>query len=135
MQAIYPWRRVFKALFAHDHFQGQEHAAPEDDSTGQLRAATKLGIRLHECGCGWHEWHTSLSALLDVLEDEMPVLPRSSRSYTGVSCLACWLSCCFCKSPRGSLLLSLATVKRSAALSLLCITLNILIGWLPFLVP
>ena len=95
-QALYPWRRVFKALFAHDHFHSQEHTALEYDSTGELRAATKLGIRLHECGCGWQEWHNSLSVLLEVLEDEMPVLPilpQDSRAYTGVSCLACSLNC------------------------------------------
>ena len=106
IQALYPWRRVFKALFAHDHFHGQEHTTLEQFSRGQLRAATKLGIRLHECGCEWQEWHKSLSVLLEVLEDEMPVLPQNSRSYTGVSCMACLLSCFLCKSPRDTLFLS-----------------------------
>ena len=84
MQAVYPWRRIFRALFAHDRSQGQEHTAPESGVSGVPNEVTRLGTRLHECSCEWREWRKSLSALLEVLEDEMPGLPLE---HMGVSCI------------------------------------------------
>ena len=50
---------------------------------------TQLGIRLAECGCEWLEWCKSLSVLLEVLEDEMPVLPAAGHEATLEVCLSC----------------------------------------------
>ena len=72
---MYPWRRVFKSLFAHDRSRGQVYTLRERDRKGQPITITQLGIRLHECGAEWQEQRRLLSALLEVLEDEMPVLP------------------------------------------------------------
>ena len=84
MQAMYPWRRIFRALFAHDRSQGREHTVLESGTGGVPQEATRLGVRLHECSCEWQEWRKSISALLEVLEDEMPGLPLTCM---GVSCL------------------------------------------------
>ena len=66
---------MFKSLFAHDRSRGQVYTLRERDGKGQPVTITQLGIRLHECGAEWQEQRRLLSALLEVLEDEMPVLP------------------------------------------------------------
>ena len=84
MQVMYPWRRVFKSLFAHDRSRGHVYTLREKDTKGRPIEVTKLGIRLHECGCEWQEWRKSLAVLLEVLEDEMPVLPPRKISTAEV---------------------------------------------------
>lgn len=73
---MYPWRRVFKSLFAHDRSWGHVSTLRQLDAKGCPVEVTKLGIRLAAtCGQDWRQWQRSLAALLEVLEDEMPVLP------------------------------------------------------------
>jgi hypothetical protein len=50
---------------------------------------TRLGIRLAECDFEWLEWRKSLSMLLEILEDEMPVLSAAGNEGALKVCFAC----------------------------------------------
>ena len=55
----------------------------------KLMQVTRLGMRLAECGCEWLEWRKSLSVFLEVLEDEMPVLPATQHETALEVCFSC----------------------------------------------
>ena len=92
---MYPWRRVFKSLFAHDRSRGQVYTLRERDGKGEPVTITQLGIRLHECGAEWQEQRKLLSALLEMLEDEMPVLPPAHATPPERGAVSSSPSCCF----------------------------------------
>ena len=77
VQAMYPWRRIFKGLFQHDRTHGQLYAMRQRDLRGRPLVVSKLGMRLHDAGADWQHWAKSLAGLLEVLEDEMPTLPSA----------------------------------------------------------
>lgn len=89
---MHPWRSIFRALFRQD----QQRCLPRAqlrrrDRLGRPAGATQLGARLAAAaGADWHAWASSLAALLQVLPDEMPVLP-SEHSYRPTDAhVRCW---------------------------------------------
>ncbi len=77
VQAMYPWRRVFKGLFQHDRAHGQLYSMRRCDGRGRPVVVSKLGKRLADAEADWRHWTKSLAGLLEVLEDEMPTLPAA----------------------------------------------------------
>jgi hypothetical protein len=91
-QVMHPWRSIFRALFRQDQQRAQPRAALR--RRGRPAAATQLGARLAAAaGAEWHAWASSLAALLQVLPDEMPVLPPEHPCRRTDADVRCW-SCC-----------------------------------------
>jgi hypothetical protein len=82
VQAMYPWRRIFKGLFQHDRTHGQLYSMRQRDTRGRPVVVSKLGKRLNDAGADWQRWTKSLAGLLEVLEDEMPTLPSADVQVT-----------------------------------------------------
>lgn len=82
-KVMYPWRRIFKALFLHDRVHGQLYSLRQRDGRGFPVVVSRLGQRLRDSGADWHQWTKPLAGLLEVLEDEMPTLPTVDPQQVG----------------------------------------------------